>query len=52
MDDKIIKCKDCGNDFTLTANEQEFFAKKGFEEPKRCLDCRRKNKIAKEKRGY
>ncbi len=44
--DKTIVCKDCGQEFTFTANEQEFFAEKGFEnEPQRCKPCRdaRKN---------
>ena len=44
--DKTIVCKDCGQEFTFTANEQEFFADKGFtNEPLRCKACRvaRKN---------
>ena len=28
--DKTIVCKDCGQEFTFTANEQEFFAEKGL----------------------
>ena len=39
--DKTIVCKDCGQEFTFTANEQEFFAEKGFtNEPQRCKPCR------------
>ncbi len=38
--DKTIKCMDCGEDFTLTAGEIDFFQKKGFTEPKRCKKCR------------
>ncbi len=39
--DKIIVCKDCGQEFTFTAREQEFFAEKGFtNEPQRCKSCR------------
>jgi len=39
--DKTIVCKDCGHEFTFTANEQEIFAEKGFtNEPQRCKDCR------------
>jgi CxxC-x17-CxxC domain-containing protein len=39
--DKTLVCKDCGNDFSFTANEQEFFATKGFtNEPGRCPACR------------
>ena len=44
--DKTIVCKDCGQEFTFTASEQEFFAEKGFNnEPQRCKACRtaRKN---------
>ncbi|WP_409967893.1 zinc-ribbon domain containing protein [Bengtsoniella intestinalis] len=39
--DKIIVCKDCGQEFTFSANEQEFYAEKGFtNEPLRCKSCR------------
>lgn len=44
--DKTLVCKDCGQDFTFTVGEQEFYAEKGFEnEPQRCKECRiaRKN---------
>lgn len=34
--DKIITCKDCGQEFVFTANEQAFYAEKGFtNEPQR-----------------
>jgi hypothetical protein len=40
--DKSIHCRDCGQEFTFTASEQQFFAEKGFtNEPKRCPTCRR-----------
>ena len=40
-DDKNLVCKDCNEEFTFTANEQEFYASKGFEnEPGRCPECR------------
>ena len=39
--DKTLVCKDCGQEFTFTAGEQEFYAEKGFQnEPARCKDCR------------
>ena len=44
--DKIITCKECGKEFVFTANEQAFYAEKGFtNEPQRCKACRdaRKN---------
>ncbi|MPM29156.1 hypothetical protein SDC9_75696 [bioreactor metagenome] len=39
--DKTLVCKDCGQNFTFTASEQEFYAEKGFtNEPQRCKSCR------------
>ncbi len=39
--DKTLTCRDCGNPFTWTASEQEFYKQKGFEnEPVRCPACR------------
>lgn len=47
--DKTIKCIDCGEEFTFTAGEQEFYAEKGFtNEPKRCKSCRDKRKQEKQ----
>lgn len=44
-ENKNLKCEDCGKDFVFTAEEQDFYREKGFEnEPKRCLDCRRTRK--------
>jgi DNA-directed RNA polymerase subunit RPC12/RpoP len=45
MQDKDLRCKDCGADFMFTVGEQEFYKEKGFEnEPVRCPDCRRARK--------
>ncbi|NPV53590.1 MAG: zinc-binding protein [Firmicutes bacterium] len=45
MADKILRCKDCGAEFTFTESEQQFYAEKGFtNEPGRCPDCRRARK--------
>ena len=45
--DKTLVCKECGQEFTFTAGEQEFYAEKGFEhEPQRCRDCRAKFKAS------
>ncbi len=39
--EKTLKCVDCGSDFAFTAEEQDFFASKGYtNEPKRCKPCR------------
>jgi CxxC-x17-CxxC domain-containing protein len=52
--DKSIVCSDCGATFTFTADEQEFFAQKGYtNEPKRCPTCRaaRKDRQGTSSRG-
>lgn len=39
--DKVLTCRDCGQTFTFTASEQEFFQQKGYtNEPQRCPSCR------------
>lgn len=45
--DENLTCVDCGRGFQFTANEQEFFASKGFtNKPTRCGDCRAARKAA------
>ncbi len=49
MQDKVLVCKDCGNEFVFTVREQEFYQEKGFEnDPVRCPDCRRLRKQQKQ----
>lgn len=38
--DKVLTCSDCNQEFTFTASEQEFYADRGFSEPRRCGPCR------------
>ena len=39
--DKVLMCRDCGAEFAFSANEQEFYAQKGFTNPPgRCKECR------------
>ena len=48
MQDKMLVCRDCGNEFVFTKAEQAFFKEKGFEkEPVRCPACRKARKQAK-----
>ncbi len=43
--DRSLECFDCGATFTFSADEQEFFAGKGFtNDPKRCPTCRQARK--------
>jgi hypothetical protein len=50
--DKELTCKDCGQSFTFTAGEQEFFQTRGFSEPIRCKTCRDVRKSQKSDRGF
>ena len=43
--DKALRCCDCGNEFTFSVEDQEFFQSKGYtNEPKRCPECRQARK--------
>ena len=45
LQDKVLKCRDCGTEFTFTVGEQEFYRQKGFEHaPTRCKNCRENRK--------
>lgn len=50
--DRTLVCKDCGQEFTFTAGEQEFYAEKGFtNEPQRCKSCRGARKGGSDRSG-
>jgi CxxC-x17-CxxC domain-containing protein len=44
--DKVLTCSDCGQEFTFTASEQQFFADRQFTEPRRCPSCRAARKAS------
>ena len=45
FEDRSLQCSDCGTTFTFSAEEQEFFASKGYtNDPKRCPSCRQARK--------
>jgi CxxC-x17-CxxC domain-containing protein len=44
--DKVLTCADCSQDFVFTASEQDFYAGRGFTEPRRCSSCRASRKAA------
>jgi len=52
MEDITLTCNDCNEDFIFTAGEQDFFEEKGFDEPKRCKDCRDRKKSEKRNSGF
>jgi CxxC-x17-CxxC domain-containing protein len=45
FEDKILRCHDCGKEFTFTAFEQEQFQSMGYtNSPRRCISCRQDRK--------
>jgi CxxC-x17-CxxC domain-containing protein len=49
--DKTVTCSDCGQEFVFTASEQDFYAQRGFTEPRRCPSCRASRKAARNSEG-
>lgn len=43
-----IQCSACGSEFAFSVEEQEFYASKGFQAPRKCKPCR---DAAKQSRG-
>src|SRR5579884_2203611 len=38
--DRTLTCAQCGQDFTFSADDQQFHAGRGYQDPKRCPSCR------------
>jgi CxxC-x17-CxxC domain-containing protein len=49
--DTTLACRDCGQAFTFTSGEQDFYASRGFSEPSRCADCRAARKAQRDGGG-
>ena len=50
--DTTLTCRDCGQGFTFTAGEQDFYQSRGFSEPSRCPDCRAQRRAERERGSY
>jgi CxxC-x17-CxxC domain-containing protein len=52
--DRVITCADCGQSFTFTASEQQFYSDRGYSDPRRCSSCRaqRKSERSGQSGGY
>lgn len=50
-EEKQITCADCGAEFSFTADDQDYYASKGYSEPKRCPDCRAAKKAQRNNNG-
>ncbi len=47
LQDRVLTCRDCGEQFVFSAGEQAFFASKGLQnDPQRCPSCRAEAKRA------
>ena len=49
-EDKVLKCRDCGEEFVFTAGEQEFYAEKGLKSQREyfttvCAECGKEAKV-------
>lgn len=49
--DKTLTCADCSQQFVFTESEQQFFADRGFTEPRRCPSCRAARKAERDSSG-
>lgn len=51
--DKTLVCVDCNQQFTFSAEDQAYFAEKGYNnDPKRCTSCRQARRANREANGY
>ena len=50
--DLTLACRDCGQAFTYTTGEQDFYASRGFSEPSRCPNCRAARKAQRDGGSY
>ncbi len=39
-EDRTLTCVECGSEFTFSADDQQFHASRGYQDPKRCPNCR------------
>jgi CxxC-x17-CxxC domain-containing protein len=52
MPDMTLTCRDCGQPFTFTEGEQDFYNSKGYSQPTRCASCRANKKAQRAASGY
>ena len=51
--DRVLTCADCGQEFVFSASDQEFYAGRGFTDPRRCPSCRASRRAARgDSAGY
>lgn len=40
----VVTCKDCGEQFTLSKDDRNWYERRGYKLPKRCQKCRAKRR--------
>ncbi len=52
LEDKTLRCVDCGAEFTFSVQDQEFHRSRGYtNEPKRCTGCRETRRAGRSSSG-
>lgn len=51
-EDMMINCTDCGQSFTWTAGEQQFYSDRALSVPRRCKACRAARRKARDYLGH
>jgi CxxC-x17-CxxC domain-containing protein len=47
LEEKTLRCRDCGQEFVFTTGEQEFYSAHGLQnDPSRCPNCRAERRRA------
>lgn len=46
FEDKTLTCVECGQEFIFSASDQEFHLSRGYQEPKRCPNCRQNRRAS------
>ncbi|MFC2034353.1 zinc-ribbon domain containing protein [Chloroflexota bacterium] len=53
LEDKTLTCRECGQEFTFTVGEQEFYLSRNLmNEPGRCPECRAARRQERRGGGY
>jgi CxxC-x17-CxxC domain-containing protein len=50
--DRSLTCVQCGNEFTFSAEDQEYHAGRGYQDPKRCAACRAERRMSSGRGSY
>jgi len=50
--DRSLTCVQCGNEFNFSAEDQEYHAGRGYQDPKRCPTCRAERRTSSGRGSY